>query len=1117
MLKNIFITVGILLLIFTISFISLINGISIDSITTKSVNMKELYLKYDKKLIFSIKKIKILDTKEEEESSFDLKWLKYSNTLLNLFQKIQLQDIVYKKEHISVNYENNLFTIQSNGIVVNLLQKINNGTISYQIQSNKIKDIKFINKFVELSAQMKELINHQLTFDYIQLESLSGKEKIANLDNFDIGSLFAQAIIKKPKLAYEKYPKFSLEDIKIKLSNGKIDIDLYRTNTENEISFQGAIQTDLENTNTTIKGELFYKELAIKTNTSIQNDTLSYQLSIKEFQDIKIFEEFITVPEDIKKWAITRLKSDTIKVENISGEVYLQDFTVDFSTLRVDAILYDIIMDFNPKRAYPLEAKEVKIFFDGKDMHFTFKNPISNDVNLEGSDAVIYDMFTDSGLLLRLQSQSPLNKTLIKAVSSYDVTIVEELAIAQKKGKSDIKVTIDIPFDDKPTDIYVKITNKNSIISLQDNLLSFAQFNFLYDDDTIFLNDTVLLQDENNITIQNLLFDIENERLKTKIDIKKDNNYFITLENKTDLKRETGRGTITINRLVIPEVSDVEALKIPYNINLGEPILLYFPTLDILYSKSKESNHLAINNLNLLKPFLLSLSEIDIKKGKIVLSTKEFEKIDAQIFLTSGDTNQDLSYDLVLKSQLDLKKQQSKGEIQFFKLYLEDIIDNNDTNIAYEVDYKDNIKAYLPSLDIEFTQKEGTNYININSFEKLSKIVTVMKENNITHGDIQIQTKDFRNIDAQLNFVTNVIEIYHKKEKLPKIALALQIKDLNTVFVKDHNNTIEAIVNLKDNITVDLKTNNLGIVYKSEDYNTTQKELPVKEKEPLEECENIVLNLPIIQSQLNNGFFQYDDYRISYDTIKTYSKEDKILFDLRSEKTDINLFMDKENITIDAKEIDSNFLNTSAGKEIITGGSAYLNIQGTQCQLKGKSYLKNLNIKDAAILNNIFLVVNSAPAIINPLLILPNAFRFATDEFSLSEYEIKNGRLDFNFNRDKSVINISKIDIDGVHSSFKGKADIDLYNEKIEANIDIIFMKDYAKIISYIPLVNYIILGDEKRFSYSVDVDGNLTNPDVTTHMTKETLMAPVNMIKRVFLLPTLPFKDTNSTNKDKN
>jgi hypothetical protein len=70
-------------------------------------------------------------------------------------------------------------------------------------------------------------------------------------------------------------------------------------------------------------------------------------------------------------------------------------------------------------------------------------------------------------------------------------------------------------------------------------------------------------------------------------------------------------------------------------------------------------------------------------------------------------------------------------------------------------------------------------------------------------------------------------------------------------------------------------------------------------------------------------------------------------------------------------------------------------------------------------------------------------------------------------------------------------------------------MKDYSNIIKHIPLVGYIILGDEKRFSYSVDITGKLKDPKVSTHIAKESFLAPFNIIKRVITLPILPFQES--------
>jgi hypothetical protein len=315
---------------------------------------------------------------------------------------------------------------------------------------------------------------------------------------------------------------------------------------------------------------------------------------------------------------------------------------------------------------------------------------------------------------------------------------------------------------------------------------------------------------------------------------------------------------------------------------------------------------------------------------------------------------------------------------------------------------------------------------------------------------------------------------------------------------------IKANINLTNRLKIELDIQNMGIKYTKQDTNQTTT------KQPHKKCTTIPFNLPNIKLNMSDGYVKYNNNLLEYDHIITRTNKNKVDFILDKNQTNISLYLDKNKVYLNLDNLNTNFINSLAGKKLFKGGFIDLYTSGTQCNLKGDAQIQNLNIKDAAILKDIFLVINSAPALINPLLILPNAYRFASDEFSLSEYEIKKGNFNFNINRDKSTVDLPQFNITGVYSDFDGSANIDLYQSKIKSKINIIFMKDYAKIINYIPLVNYIMLGDEKRFSYSVDVDGNLTEPKVTTHMTKETVMAPINMIKRVFMLPLLPFKDSN-------
>lgn len=993
MVKSALIAIGVVTSIFLMFFVSLIHGISINNISLNNVNIYGLYLKYDKKLIFSIKKLKINKSDDKSEVKFEPNWLIYGNMALTYFKSIKIYDIDFEGEHLYVDYKTNIFNIKHKYLEFSLTQTIKNNKLKFNAYTNKITDIKFINKYINLNESVKKLINEQFTFDYIKLISLNGEKKLSNITKIDENDLNAKFIIKNPQLKYPNQPIINLNDIIITIINGNIDISISKSNIKSSVTFQGNIKTNIKNWKNgkiTISGDLYYKDVIVNTNDIIKNGIISYQLSTNKFKDIKMFDKLIKIPKNIRKWAIVRLNSKSAKINNISGKIDLKKFNIDSLTLRFDATLDDVVMDFNPKRAYPLEAKKVQLLFDGKDMNIKLTKPKSNDVNLDGSDAVIYDMLDNSGIILNFRTISPINWTLVRILKSYNINTVDDFKVRQTKGLSNIKVKINIPFSNDPEDIFIKILNKNSTITVKDNPLKFNKFDFVYKDKKIIIKDTTLTQDENTIDINHLIFDID----KNKLDL--------------DLNAHDINKTFSINLT--------------------------------------NSSYLEQNNIN--------------------------------------------------------------GNINIDNLKFKDFIDIHKIDIPYNASFKDNINLHFPSLAIEYIKKGNTSFIDINSFKKLSKIIKVMKDNNITDGSAYIKTNDFLNIIIKLNLNIEQYGIFYKNKKQKDITLDMKIKKMKKISFRDTKNMLNGNIDITKKPKINLSFNDMGIEYKTKYLNEIE---PIK-KEPLKKCKNINFDLPQISLYMKNGYLKYNEKLINYEFINTKTNKNNIYFTLNKNNTNINLHLKGKQVYAKIDNLDSDFLNNISNERIADNGSINLSAYGTQCNINGKSNIKNLNIKDTSILNSIFLAISSAPAIINPLLIIPNVYRFATDKFKLSEYKIKKSTFNFDFNREKDILNIQKLNIFGVNFDFVGKADIDLYNKKIQSKLDVIFFKDYSKLISYIPLINNIVLDDNRRFSYSVDLDGNLTSPKVTTHIAKETVTAPINMIKRVFMLPLLPFMDSNTT-----
>ncbi len=77
-----------------------------------------------------------------------------------------------------------------------------------------------------------------------------------------------------------------------------------------------------------------------------------------------------------------------------------------------------------------------------------------------------------------------------------------------------------------------------------------------------------------------------------------------------------------------------------------------------------------------------------------------------------------------------------------------------------------------------------------------------------------------------------------------------------------------------------------------------------------------------------------------------------------------------------------------------------------------------------------------------------------------------------------------------------------------------VFLKTYSSVFEYIPIVNYILLGDEKRVETQIQLTGSLSDPVLTTNLFKDGFSAPLNIFKRVFTTPSNMIDNFNKFNQ---
>jgi hypothetical protein len=118
--------------------------------------------------------------------------------------------------------------------------------------------------------------------------------------------------------------------------------------------------------------------------------------------------------------------------------------------------------------------------------------------------------------------------------------------------------------------------------------------------------------------------------------------------------------------------------------------------------------------------------------------------------------------------------------------------------------------------------------------------------------------------------------------------------------------------------------------------------------------------------------------------------------------------------------------------------------------------------------------------------------------------------MEFTYDKNENILKINNLNTIGNGIDFEGFAIVDLNNFTINGKVNLIFLKDYTTFVRFIPILNYILLGDKERVETLVDVHGDLADPKITTNLMKDSFSAPINMIKRVFTTPANIFNGLN-------
>ena len=131
----------------------------------------------------------------------------------------------------------------------------------------------------------------------------------------------------------------------------------------------------------------------------------------------------------------------------------------------------------------------------------------------------------------------------------------------------------------------------------------------------------------------------------------------------------------------------------------------------------------------------------------------------------------------------------------------------------------------------------------------------------------------------------------------------------------------------------------------------------------------------------------------------------------------------------------------------------------------------------------------------------------SSEGFALNGYKVNDGYIDFVYNFETNFLNLNEIVTVGNGIDFEGKMMVDLDSRVIDGKLNLIFFKGYSSVVGSIPVLNYVFLGDKKRVETQIELSGTLDEPKIVSNIAKDSINAPVNVIKRIIKSPLKLFE----------
>jgi len=1004
-------------------FIVLQNGLYLDNISLPNVKIKQLYINWNEKIDIKIEHLSIYKKNEENTTPFNpknlKKYIKKVSYLDNFIASIVIDNITYSTTTASLAYrgeKKGSLTVSSPTIHLN--SEIYHDKNSFIVH---IKELKSINNNITSKGDL-----------YFNLKSI---ELFANL-HLNI--------------------------------NDDIDANLF-------------LKADTK--------KLFY---------SLKNN--------KNIKDLHYFLNLVHLPKEVRFWVLDAIDMQDLSIEVAHGFIDFDKPKEALKNIFIKSTVHKLNYTYNLKLD-SIHTKQTQLELKQGVLYIQPKQAYSYGMFLGKSCLSIEFTKPEELLTLHLLFNGKLNKDMLHILETYKI----KLPFLQNSGSVDTDLKIAVGLRTIDIDAHGKFHTK--------------QANFNYLGLNIDIYNTYIKLNNYDVKIKNMKAkykDILTSNVNVKYNAHTSTGTISFTKNSVNFKKynislsskplnivyniapnndsiNVGQSSWIYNNIPI----EIDAINIPFNLqtlSLNIPTTYYHVKnmstgfiegnidikkivadlkVDVL---SFDYNNITLNKsntqFNIMYDKLLKISA----KNKISFNTNnkdiDLTNFNATLNANNIDINNTyLRINNLLYTKIDANYNTKTDEN---KIILQNLSIKKDGMDIYE---KDNLILNIQQtkttkvlradeIDLKIIKAKDYWKIKANSLEKISKNSKILRDLNVTNGNVVIKNNSKSNIiklNANLIYPYKFLSI--NNQILNKYKIRGEISNEKTHL--DINNKVSAVIDKNVNIYMHNSSINLhpflNMIQTIKLPSTNNKKSYITLK-----ADNININLG------NNR-------RILADTLDLQYTNKILTAQLKHKNGSAGLKFNNQNFHIYGSGFNDLFMDNLFSLSRYKGGSLDFSINGRLKDYSGVFYIKDTTVLDYKVLNNVLAAINTIPSLVT---------------FSLPGYSKHGLKVDTSymvFNVKDGLFNVSDFVIDSKELDIFAKGVANLKKDTIDATVNL--KTDLGSDVSKIPIVGYIIF-DGESISTNLSIKGKLSDPQVKSLLAKDIITAPINILKRTVLFP---------------